>query len=69
MRPKFIFEGKDANDEQPLFIDGKLMNDAVATEVASGPLRGIHMFSNRARAEEWCWKQGADPVFPEGEAT
>jgi hypothetical protein len=67
MKPTLTFEGRDPGDAEPLFIDGKPMDVAVATEIKDGPLAGIHIFSNRARAEEWCWKNGFEPAF-EGES-
>lgn len=66
MKTTLTFEGRDPGDDEHLFIDGKPMDGAVATEIKEGPHKGIHMFSNRARAEEFCWKNDFEPAF-EGE--
>jgi hypothetical protein len=62
MKTTLHFEGPDP-DDNPVFIDGKPMDVAVAAEVESGPLKGIHIFSNRDRAEEFCWKNDFEPNF------
>lgn len=69
--PTLKFEGRDPDDlTDNLFIDGKLMNDAVATQIHNGPLKGVHMFSNKERAEEFCYKNGFEPEFEtQGEPT
>jgi hypothetical protein len=56
-----IFEASP--EEVPFFIDEKPVPAPVAAEIEDGPHVGIWLFSNRQRAEEFCWKRGLEPEF------
>jgi hypothetical protein len=48
-------------DTRPLdmnfFMDEKALTEAVVCQFEDGPYKGVWMFSNRARAEEFAWKR------------
>lgn len=63
MKPKLTFETLPA-DMGPFFFDGaRLTEAALGCEVEEGPHKGLYLFSTRARAEEFCWKNGFEPKF------
>jgi hypothetical protein len=62
-----MFESKPLDEN--FFIDGAPLNDATGCEIEDGPLKGIHIFTSKARAEEFCWKNGFEPVFESEEPT
>lgn len=47
----------------PIYFNESEMPEAVAAEIEEGPFRGLWMFSNHQRAEEFCWKRGLIPDF------
>jgi hypothetical protein len=66
MRTKVNFESRQDTDSEPFFVNGNLIPlEAVAGEIKDGPHKGMHIFSSRSRAEEFCWKHDFDPVFDE----
>lgn len=58
-----IFDPKPG--DVPLYFDEQAMPEAVAAEIEEGPLKGVWLFSNRQRAEEFCWKRSLSPEFQE----
>jgi hypothetical protein len=50
-----------------VFIDGA-DRPALAGEIEKGPHQGIYIFTCKARAEEFGWKNGVDIEFVEEDA-
>jgi hypothetical protein len=69
MKPVLRLESRVDRGDEPFYVDGTLMNSAVAGEILEGPHKGVHIFSNRARAEGFCWVYGFEPEFYDPEPT